>query len=387
MDFLNIIGTLFDNSIEHVVALAHQIKDLRLGKNQQDINEDIYKEIQVAKETKDKSKGYYDSYQSLIQNVPIPEIGDWAVVKNSNDDKWYVYKCVVKGYWKETDEEYSHEINLAPYVKKDEFKTVNGQSILGEGDIETGDKYELADQNTDGLLSKDLYSSLLTIKNETLPQIQENIDHILQLFDDEETPENIQEIIDRYNQIAEFIKNLEEEDNGQILYNILNDIEDLKDEFESLDTDIENNIKKEITDIKDDLAGVHDSIDAINNSINDIDEKIGDVEGNIGETLVSLGTRLNSLEQNSASQEGMTLLNNKVTEEISRAQGIENSLDQRISQLEQNPVIPDNITKHIFITQERYDALESYERDTLYLIIESPEGTSHFGDTFPFILG
>ena len=40
MDFINIIGTLFDNSIDHIVALAHQIKDLRLNKNQQDINEE-----------------------------------------------------------------------------------------------------------------------------------------------------------------------------------------------------------------------------------------------------------------------------------------------------------------------------------------------------------
>ena len=48
MDFINIIGTIFDNSVEHVVALANQIKDLRLGKNQQDINEDIYSKIQEA---------------------------------------------------------------------------------------------------------------------------------------------------------------------------------------------------------------------------------------------------------------------------------------------------------------------------------------------------
>lgn len=50
MDFINIIGTFFDNSIEHVVALAHQIKDLRLNKNQQDINEDVYNEIEGLKE-------------------------------------------------------------------------------------------------------------------------------------------------------------------------------------------------------------------------------------------------------------------------------------------------------------------------------------------------
>ena len=48
MDFINIIGTLFDNSVEHIAALANQIKDLRLGKNQQDINEDIYNKIQEA---------------------------------------------------------------------------------------------------------------------------------------------------------------------------------------------------------------------------------------------------------------------------------------------------------------------------------------------------
>ena len=41
MDFINIIGTIIDNSIEHVVTFAHMIKDLRLNKNQQEINEDF----------------------------------------------------------------------------------------------------------------------------------------------------------------------------------------------------------------------------------------------------------------------------------------------------------------------------------------------------------
>ena len=56
MDFINIIGTFFDNSIEHVVALASQIKDLRLNKNQQDINEDIYNEIDDRKAEDDEIK-------------------------------------------------------------------------------------------------------------------------------------------------------------------------------------------------------------------------------------------------------------------------------------------------------------------------------------------
>lgn len=60
MDFINIIGTFFDNSIEHVAALAHQIKDLRLNKNQQDINQDVYKKInefeEINQETDERLK-------------------------------------------------------------------------------------------------------------------------------------------------------------------------------------------------------------------------------------------------------------------------------------------------------------------------------------------
>lgn len=63
MDRINIIGTLFDNSVEHTVALAQQIKDLRLEKNQQDINEDIYNKI-------DTYLNYlYEKISSLEQDI------------------------------------------------------------------------------------------------------------------------------------------------------------------------------------------------------------------------------------------------------------------------------------------------------------------------------
>jgi hypothetical protein len=48
-------------------------------------------------------------------------------------------------------------------------------------------------------LSKEFYVQLLEMRNETLPKIQEHIDNLLLLFDDEQTPENIQNVIDRYN--------------------------------------------------------------------------------------------------------------------------------------------------------------------------------------------
>lgn len=75
MDFVNIIGTLFDNSIEHIVALAHQIKDLRLNKNQQDINEEVERRLESIEQGKDKFKhqlitqAKYDALTSYEKNT------------------------------------------------------------------------------------------------------------------------------------------------------------------------------------------------------------------------------------------------------------------------------------------------------------------------------
>lgn len=79
MDFINIIGTIIDNSIEHVVTFAHMIKDLRLNKNQQDINEELYNRLEYieagnleAKETYKHqliTKAMYDSLEEYDKNT------------------------------------------------------------------------------------------------------------------------------------------------------------------------------------------------------------------------------------------------------------------------------------------------------------------------------
>ena len=374
MDFLNIIGTIFDNSVEHVVAIASQIKDLRLGKNQQDINEDIYNEIQTAKETKEKAKGYFDSYSSLVQNVDSPEIGDWAIVKNSTDGKWYIYKCIVRGYWKETQEEYSTDINLNEYTKKGDFKTVNGQSLLGEGDIEiSGEHYDVASQNNDGLLSKEFYVQLLEMRNETLPALQEHLDNLLLLFDDEQTPENIQAVIDRYNQICEFIASLGDSDNGQILQQLMADVDALQDAVEAIEQDITDSIKADLTEVKDDISDIQEAVRQLNA---DLEEANNDVAQN----FLSVYERINEVQREAGGD---------LSELEGRVDDIEedvSSLNDRITELEQNPVIPENLAGHIFLTQEEYDALTTYEKDTLYIILEhksSGGSGSSFGDTFP----
>ena len=394
MDLINIIGTLFDNSVDHIVALAEQIKDLRLGKNQQDINEDIYNQIQIVKEKKEKSKGYYDSYQSLIWNIPSPEIGDWAVVKNESNNHWYIYKCVVRGYWKETEEEYASEVNLNEYPKKSELKTINGQPIYGDGDIETGDRYDIASQNNDGLLSKELYVQLLEMRNETLPEIQEHLDNLLLLFDNEQTPESIQSIIDRYNQICEFIADLGDLDNGQVLQQIIADIDVLKADVESIEEDINTNVKRDLTQVKDRIAELNGAIEKINEDMADADasvserfihvyERIQDIENTAGGSLEEIRNDISGL------NDSVESINTNIEEIDNNIDSIESNvsdLGDRVQQLEQNPS-RDSI-KHIFLTQSAYDALETYEEDTLYLIIEHTSGGSRLGeDTFPLILG
>ena len=394
MDLINIIGTLFDNSVDHIVALAEQIKDLRLGKNQQDINEDIYNQIQIVKEKKEKSKGYYDSYQSLIWNIPSPEIGDWAVVKNESNNHWYIYKCVVRGYWKETEEEYASEVNLNEYPKKSELKTINGQPIYGDGDIETGDRYDIASQNNDGLLSKELYVQLLEMRNETLPEIQEHLDNLLLLFDNEQTPESIQSIIDRYNQICEFIADLGDLDNGQVLQQIIADIDVLKADVESIEEDINTNVKRDLTQVKDRIAELNGAIEKINEDMADADasvserfihvyERIQDIENTAGGSLEEIRNDISGL------NDSVESINTNIEEIDNNIDSIESNvsdLGDRVQQLEQNPS-RDSI-KHIFLTQSAYDALETYEEDTLYLIVEHTSGGYRLGeDTFPLILG
>ena len=350
MDLINIIGTIFDNSVDHIVALAEQIKDLKLGKNQQEINEDIYNQIQIAKENKEKGKGYYDSYQSLVWNIPSPEIGDWAIVKNPDDGKWYIYKCVVRGYWKETDEEHNSDINLSEYPKKSELKTINGQPIYGEGDIETGNRYDIASQNNDGLLSKEFYVQLLEMRNETLPEIQEHIDNLLLLFDDEQTPENIQNIIDRYNQICEFIASLGDSDNGQILQQIIADINVLKTDVDSIEEDINTNVKRDLTQVKDRIA-------ELNGAINKINEDMADADASVSEKFINVYERIQDIENTAGGNlEGIrndiSELNSSVESINTNIDSIESdvsNLDDRVQQLEQNPS-KDSI-KHIIITE------------------------------------
>lgn len=245
---------------------------------------------------------------------------------------------------------------VTDYVEGIDFKTINGQSIVGNGDIEVStEEYSLADEDTDGLMSKEDYSALDTIKNETLPAIREDIDSILQVLDGSVDPQEIQEIIDKYNQISEFIEGLDDNDVTQVLSDLSNDISSLQDDISSIQNDI-SSIQGDITSLQGDIGDINQDIVSVQGDITSLQ---GDV-GEIGQEVTYLQGDVRTINQ---SIEG---------------------LDRRITNLEENPAVPDNLLDHVVLTQAEYDSLQEYDEDTLYLILEDEDWG--FGDDFPVIL-
>lgn len=219
MDFLNIIGTLYDNSINHIVALAHQIKDLRLNKNQQDINEELFETT--------------SQYNSRIEQLEESEQSLQESLLNINQ-----------------------ELNTLSEQTTQNFSNINQE-------IE-----ELKTQR---------------ISEEVINQINQSVE------------EGLEEVNTRISQV-------------------------------------EQNSSNSISEINQDISNINQNISGFNVNIQDL------VEQNI-------------------------------------------EINQRLDNIKNNEF------KHIILTQSQYDNLQSYERNTIYLIVEKREEYSVFGDTFPFILG
>lgn len=106
--------------------------------------ETLNRRLQDLKPKNEKSKGYYSSYEELVENNPANSVGDWAIV-NVEGTK-YVFKFTNEGWVQ--GEVFDTEINLSEYAKLSDIellqtllisgvniKTINGQSLLGEGNL------------------------------------------------------------------------------------------------------------------------------------------------------------------------------------------------------------------------------------------------------------
>ena len=106
---------------------------------------ELSRRLNVDRPRDEKSKGFYSSPVALIAAHPTGETGDWAIVEVEGD--WYVYTYGEENWIQ--GEQYLSSIELTEYAKLADLetlqgllisgtniKTINGQSILGEGDLE-----------------------------------------------------------------------------------------------------------------------------------------------------------------------------------------------------------------------------------------------------------
>ena len=101
------------------------------------------------------SKGFFESVDALKQLYPWPSAGDWAIIATDEPDwvlggqfpitfcrpegQWYICSCEIDGQWIVTDRKYGYEhIELTQYLKRDE---INLEEFLKKGDINLDDYY------------------------------------------------------------------------------------------------------------------------------------------------------------------------------------------------------------------------------------------------------
>ena len=156
-------------------------------------------------------------------------------------------------------------------------------------------------------------------------------------------------------------------------------------------------------------------LNSLNTELNDCKSSIENIQGLINDTgqideIIEKYNRLENLinsifEEEDEDDPNSTLngilssisnLQQTVDNEISRATTKETQLDNRIdgltsrvSILENRPITPVNPSegdgiKHIFTTLEEYQALNSYQENAIYFILE-PNKTWTFGGTFPIV--
>lgn len=136
------------------------------------VNNYVTEITQVA----EKAKGYFDTYAELTQAVPSPVVGDWAVI--NDDGTWVICMCNTDGVWTQTEQEYKQEaIDLTNYAKTSDLanlatktelqsglndkqdtlesgvniKTLNGESLLGSGNVQVNIDYQYIDERFDAL--------------------------------------------------------------------------------------------------------------------------------------------------------------------------------------------------------------------------------------------
>lgn len=166
---INIVGTIYDNSSLHTVALANQVLDEEYhgGKKQSDINKSLDQRISTLAATQN-NKGIYDSVESLEEKQSAPEIGEWAIVRE--EEKLIIYVCNVAGQWQRTEQEYQQESTDLSDIE-DRISDLEDRV----SDLETNGPTQGGDGIKHVILTQVEYDALETYPNDTIYFIVEPI--------------------------------------------------------------------------------------------------------------------------------------------------------------------------------------------------------------------
>ena len=147
------------------------------------------RKIEELKPHDEKAKGYFSSVEALLQQYPQGENGDWAIVNVRGD--WYIYRYSQGQGWVQSGT-YDNSIDLSEYQRRlvsgENIKTINGESLLGEGNIEiiggSGEdcatKEELAQETLRAQASENVLKTRLDIlEHGPYSYIVDGIKHII----------------------------------------------------------------------------------------------------------------------------------------------------------------------------------------------------------------
>ena len=169
--------------------------------------------VEELKPHDEKSKGYYSSIEQLIQEYPTGEKGDWAIV--NVEGNWYIYRYDNIQGWIQSGT-YDISVDLTGYVTQDlldfyqrilvsgqNIKTINGESILGPGNIEilAAFTHQIKDLRLDKNqqdINEDIYNEIQAVKDSggNNPELYEEIEALSQRIQElEQSPRDLVEHI------------------------------------------------------------------------------------------------------------------------------------------------------------------------------------------------
>lgn len=190
---INIIGTIYDNSVQHTVALADQILDqsYKNGKKQNLINAELDERINSLNSQLNNNKGFFASFEDLQQKVSSPTVGDYAVVLNDNACAYAM--CQQAGQWTLTEVQFEQQMpSLEGYVTQEDLQqslaskqdklvsgsnivTINGNSLLRSGNIQVqGGDSGSGDGIKHAIITSAEYEALEEYDHDTIYFIIEN---------------------------------------------------------------------------------------------------------------------------------------------------------------------------------------------------------------------